>query len=97
MKIMKKYSAWLSLTTLVMGLLLTVPSLARAQTTKKFEPRQLREDFQIARRCLEEGHSGLYRYTRKADLDRIFDEAEKSAARPTFRRSWNVWQGFPST
>ncbi len=68
--------------TLAIALLLTVPCVTRAQATKKFEPRQLQEDFQIARQALEEGHSGLYRYTKKAELDRIFDEAEKSLDHP---------------
>jgi hypothetical protein len=78
----KMYSALLTLSTLAIALLLAAASLVRTQTTKKFEPRQLREDFQIARQSLEEGHSGLYRYTKKAELDRIFDEAEKSLDHP---------------
>jgi hypothetical protein len=68
--------------TLAIALLLFVPSVTRAQTSKKFEPRELQEDFQIARQSLEEGQSGLYRYTKKADLDRIFDAAEKSLDHP---------------
>lgn len=64
------------------GLLLAAATLTRAQTTKKFEPTQLREDFQIARQSLEEGHSGLYRHTKEADLGRVFDEAEKSLDHP---------------
>lgn len=61
---------------------LWVTGAARAQTGKVFEPKQLQEDFQIARHSLEEGQSGLYRYTRKADLDRVFDEAERSLDHP---------------
>jgi hypothetical protein len=78
----KRYCALLTLSTLAIALLPAATSLAWAQTTKKFEPRQLREDFQIARQSLEEGHSGLYRYTKKAELDRIFDEAENSLDHP---------------
>src|ERR1700730_3044475 len=78
----KLYFVLLALSTLAVALLLAASSLARAQTTKKFEPRQLREDFQIARQSLEEGHSGLYRHTKKAELDRIFDETEKSLDHP---------------
>src|ERR1035441_4177011 len=77
-KMKKMYIASLTLSTLTIALLLAPSCLARAQTTKKFEASQLQEDFQIARRSLEEGHSGLYRYVKKAELDRIFDEAEKS-------------------
>ena len=63
-------------------LLLGALSLAGAETTKKFEPGQLREDFQIARKSLEEGHPGLYRHTKKIELDRVFDNAEKSLNHP---------------
>lgn len=66
----------------IIALLLATPSLDRAQTTEKFQPAQLREDLRIARQSLEESQSGLYRYTKKADLDRIFDEAEKSMDHP---------------
>src|SRR5258708_3126274 len=74
----KTYFAWFTLSMLTMTLLLTASDLARTQTTKKFEPGQLRQDFQIARQSLEEGHPGLYRHTKKVELDRIFDEAEKT-------------------
>src|SRR5438128_51900 len=81
-KMKKTYFAWFTLSTFTMTLLLAAPSLARTQTTKKFEPGQLREDFQIARQSLEEGHPGIYRHTKKVELDRIFDEAEKSLNHP---------------
>src|SRR5882762_10433291 len=58
------------------GLLLSVvvfPALVSAQD--KLAPKLLLEDFRIARTSLEEGHSGVYRYTSKADLDRDFDAA----------------------
>jgi hypothetical protein len=42
------------------------------------EPDQLIADFQIARQVLEEGHSGIYRYTSKEELDRRFDQTKKS-------------------
>ncbi|MEK6301949.1 MAG: S41 family peptidase [Acidobacteriota bacterium] len=48
----------------------------------KFAREKLIEDFQIARQALEEGHSGIYRYTSKADLDRVFDSALESIDRP---------------
>lgn len=49
---------------------------------EKFAREKLVEDFQIARQALEEGHSGIYRYTSKADMDRVFDAALKSIDRP---------------
>ena len=67
---------------LTVGTLAVVLTAVGAETAKKFEPKQLQEDFQIARRALEEGHPGLYRYTKKRELDRIFDEAENSLNHP---------------
>ncbi|MBI3410008.1 MAG: hypothetical protein HY040_16835 [Planctomycetes bacterium] len=73
------------------GFIATNLALAQSTNTKpgggaeappKFTPEQLREDLKIARDALEEGHSGIYRYTKKADLDRIFDEAAKTLDRP---------------
>src|SRR5215831_8444294 len=61
---------------------LAIPSVSAAQTTKVFEPSQLQEDFRIAWQALEETQSGLYRYTPKAEFDRIFDQAEKSLDHP---------------
>lgn len=55
---------------------------AAAQAPAVFEPKQLREDLQIARQALEEGHSGIYRYTDKATLDRSFDEAMQALDHP---------------
>src|SRR5437868_11038732 len=53
-----------------------------AAALPKFTPEQLREDFQIARRALEEGHSGIYRYTPKPQLDRTFDAAARALDHP---------------
>jgi hypothetical protein len=70
------YFSLLTLSTLV------ALTAAGAETIKKFESKQLRDDFQIARQCLEEAHPGLYRYTKKAEMDRIFQKAEKSLDHP---------------
>jgi len=78
----KTFFALPALSKLAVAFLLATPSLPGAETTKKFEPHQLQEDFQIARRSLEEGHPGLYRQTKKVELDRIFDETEKSLNHP---------------
>jgi hypothetical protein len=59
-----------------------VPAQAAAAMDEKLEPEKLRADFRIARQALEEGHSGIYRYTSKDELDRLFDQAEKSLTRP---------------
>ncbi len=49
---------------------------------KRIEPDKLVVDFRLARQALEEGHSGIYRYTAKHELDGLFDRAEKSLVRP---------------
>ena len=54
----------------------------KAAALSKFTTSQLLEDFQIARGALEEGHSGIYRYTTKARLDQIFDQAARSLNHP---------------
>ena len=43
---------------------------------------ELQSDFQLARRALEEAHGGIYRYTPKAQLDRVFDTAARKLDRP---------------
>ena len=42
----------------------------------------LQADFQLARRALEEAHGGIYRYTSKTELDRVFDAAARKLDRP---------------
>jgi C-terminal processing protease CtpA/Prc len=49
---------------------------------EKIEPDKLRADFRLARQALEEGHSGIYRYTPKEELDRLFDRTEQSLTKP---------------
>jgi hypothetical protein len=74
--------------TLVLALLLPLAALifllaGRADTASaKLTPEQLREDFSVFRNALEEGHGGLYRYTNKAEMDRIFDRAGKALDHP---------------
>jgi hypothetical protein len=49
---------------------------------RKIEPEMLIADFRLARQALEEAHSGIYRYTPKKELDRVFEQAEKSLTGP---------------
>lgn len=56
--------------------------LPAAAKTSKLSPQQLQQDFQVLRSALEEGHSGIYRYTSKDDLDRIFDLTRLKLDRP---------------
>ena len=63
---------------------IAIAGLVAAQTRRpaKLEPALLQEDFRIFRSALEEGHSGIYRYTPKAEMDRTFDAAAKQVVRP---------------
>jgi uncharacterized protein (TIGR02246 family) len=60
----------------------SLPKKAATQM-EKHDREKLLEDFQIARHALEEGHSGVYRYTGKAELlagtDKDMDVALKLA------------------
>jgi hypothetical protein len=49
---------------------------------KKMEPELLRQDLQIAHKSLEDGHSGIYRYTPKPELDAAFDAASRRLDHP---------------
>jgi hypothetical protein len=49
---------------------------------ERLAPEKLLADFRIARKALEEGHSGIYRYTSKEELDRLFNQAEQSLIKP---------------
>jgi hypothetical protein len=49
---------------------------------ERLAPEKLLADFRIARMALEEGHSGIYRYTSKQELDRLFNQAERSLIKP---------------
>jgi len=60
-------------------LLCCAPPLAAADL---LDPAALREDFQIARQALAEAHPGIYRYTPKPELDRVFDQAAAGLNRP---------------
>jgi hypothetical protein len=55
---------------------------AQTRPAAKIEPGLLQEDFRIFRSALEEGHSGIYRYTPKAEMDRTFDSAAQQIVRP---------------
>jgi len=65
-------------------LLVSLAAISDGQTPTlpKIEPKLLRDDFQIARPSLEEGHSGIYRYTPKSELDRAFDSTAAKLDHP---------------
>ncbi|HXI92466.1 MAG TPA: S41 family peptidase [Blastocatellia bacterium] len=45
-------------------------------------PAQTQADFDLMRKALEEAHSGLYRYSSKAEMDRAFDAERAKLNRP---------------
>ena len=45
-------------------------------------PAQTQADFDLTRKALEEAHSGLYRYSSKAEMDRMFDAERAKLNRP---------------
>jgi C-terminal processing protease CtpA/Prc len=49
---------------------------------KKYSVEQLKEDFSLLRTALEEGHSGLYFYSSREDMDRLFDRAVQQMTEP---------------
>lgn len=63
---------------------LTTPAVARQSEppAPQFTREQLRQDLTVARRALEEGHSGLYRYTPRAEIDRAFDAISNALGGP---------------
>jgi hypothetical protein len=61
---------------------MTIHEHGGATTDDRFAPEKLRADFLVARQALEEGHGGIYRYTSKEQLDRVFDQADKSLTKP---------------
>lgn len=49
---------------------------------KVFTVEQLKADLQVLRSSLEEGHAGLYRYTTKEEMDKLFAGIENSLVKP---------------
>ena len=49
---------------------------------QELAPARLREDLHVLQQSLEEGHSGLYRYTPKAEMDQVFEQAESRLDHP---------------
>lgn len=66
---------------LICAFLLLVGTSAATQSSG-LEPAQLQNDFDVLRRAVEEVHGGLYRFTPKPDLDRVFASARATLNRP---------------
>lgn len=70
---MKRY---LLITTLVVltGAAIGLAAIpTRSGVAEQLTPAAAQADFDLMRKALEEAHSGLYRYSTKAEMDRLFD------------------------
>lgn len=72
----------------VMGEETTKPKSEPFDPAKKFAIKDLKEDFQLLRTALEEGHGALYRYTPKEEMDRLFEAALKKLTKPMTEREF---------
>jgi len=61
-------------------------STAPYDPARSFSPRQLEEDFEIARRALEEAHGAYDYYSTKRHMDRVFDKALAALDQPVPRQ-----------
>jgi hypothetical protein len=66
----------------MMSFALPVHAQQAAGPQTRFSTEQLREDLAVLRSSLEEGHGGIYRYSTKAQMDRVFDRAELALTAP---------------
>src|SRR5262245_41816965 len=48
----------------------------------KLQPGEAQGDFDLMRKALEEAHSGLYRFSTKAEMDKVFDMQRAKLGRP---------------
>jgi C-terminal processing protease CtpA/Prc len=53
-----------------------------SSVTGKLQPAEAQADFDLMRRALEEAHTGLYRFSTKAEMDKAFDAQRAKLSRP---------------
>lgn len=84
MRNLLRFGLFLSL----IGLLMIASPSSRALSTlsaapaEVLQPAQTQSDFDLMRKALEEAHGGLYRYSSKAEMDRMFDSQRAKLSRP---------------
>jgi hypothetical protein len=77
------------LTSLAAILFVALANQATAQgSPARLSTAQVQQDFDVARKALEEAHGALYRFTPKPELDRRFDELRARANREMSRREF---------
>lgn len=70
-----------------------IPATGKQFTETILEPPQLKSDFALFRKALEEAHAGLYRWTTKREMDAKFARADAKLTRPmTILQFHNVLQ-----
>src|SRR5579859_2163518 len=67
-----------------------VESGGASNPVEELPPAQMRADFDLMRHALEEAHPGLYRYSRKAEMDRTFDAQRAKLSQPMTRSQFEV-------
>lgn len=95
---MKKYLpiTWLFVLSLSLGsayLRITAGEASRAQaptTATALTPTAAQADFDLMRKALEDAHTGLYRYTPKAEMDRVFAAQRAKLNRPVTKFEFQV-------
>ena len=63
---------------------------ANESVTAAMQAAEMQADFDLMRKALEEAHSGLYRYSSKAEMDRAFDAERAKLNRPMPRTEFLV-------
>jgi Peptidase family S41 len=59
-----------------------VSGVQSSSATGQLQPAEAQSDFDLMRKALEEAHSGLYRFSTKAEMDRAFDAQRARLNRP---------------
>ncbi len=67
---------------LILAALSTLHGQERQEPAGVFSVNELKQDFEVFKAALEEGHPGLYRYTTKETMDSIFASAAASLSTP---------------
>src|ERR1041384_263406 len=79
---MNSYMRCLVLVSLIGVVLALAAFQAHSATAGALTTTEAQADFDLMRKALEEAHSGLYRYSTKAEMDRMFDAQRAKLNRP---------------
>lgn len=65
-----------------------IPGTATPKTSEPMAASQTQSDFDLMREALEEAHAGLYRYSSKSEMDRMFDAQRAKLSHPIQKREF---------